>query len=158
MPEDRLYFFQFPSPFPQFVSRKAAAMDVDVVPDATKKVSFAPDVKPELTPASSRTASVVPSEVEATKAVPLDGVIGRLEVYKSGAVKIRLADGILLDVCCYIVFTGRCLFSYFLIRSNPRRNHPFCSKLSFSIKKTKNFPFWAKSISNLWYHPTLMLF
>jgi DNA-directed RNA polymerase III subunit RPC4 len=66
--------------------------------DATgKKVSFAPDAKPDIASLSSRTPSVVPSE-EAKEAAPIDGVIGQLEVYKSGAVKIRLANGILLDV------------------------------------------------------------
>ncbi|KAH9479588.1 hypothetical protein JR316_0008183 [Psilocybe cubensis] len=101
MREERLYFFQFPSPFPDFSSKKEAAMEVDPSPPvsdaAGKKVSFAADVKPDITPGSSRTASVVPSEVESVKAPPLDGVIGQLEIYKSGAVKIRLANGILLD-------------------------------------------------------------
>lgn len=28
----------------------------------------------------------------------IDGIIGRLEIYQSGAVRMRLANGILLDV------------------------------------------------------------
>ncbi|KAF5316387.1 hypothetical protein D9619_006187 [Psilocybe cf. subviscida] len=101
--EDRLFFFQFPAPFPKFMSKNVAAMDVDTAAlapagdAAGKKVSFAADVKPDVASLSSRTPSVVPSE-EAKEAVPVDGVIGQLEVYKSGAVKIRLANGILLDV------------------------------------------------------------
>lgn len=152
MREDRLYFFQFPSPFPEFSSKKEAAMEVDPVPvpDATgKKVSFAADVKPDITPGSSRTASVVPSEVESAKAAPLDGVIGQLEVYKSGAVKIRLANGILLDVCP-VLFTNwnGPLQSYF--RSMPRPSPLFCNKLYTSIRQRNNSLFWGKSTSNLW--------
>lgn len=29
---------------------------------------------------------------------PIDGIIGQLEIYRSGVVKMRLANGILLDV------------------------------------------------------------
>ncbi|KAF9473363.1 hypothetical protein BDN70DRAFT_908885 [Pholiota conissans] len=104
--EDRLYFFQFPSPFPKFaykndspVASSSNAMDVDpTAAGVPKKVSFAPDAKADVATAvsGSRTPSTVPSEVE--PAQPLDGVIGQLEVYRSGAVKIRLANGILLDV------------------------------------------------------------
>ncbi|KAF8957445.1 RNA polymerase III RPC4-domain-containing protein [Flammula alnicola] len=96
MREERLYFFQFPAPFPEFSSKNATAMDIDPGPEITgKKVSFAADVKQD-TATSSTTPSTVPSEPN--KAEPIDGVIGQLEVYKSGAVKIRLANGILLDV------------------------------------------------------------
>jgi len=74
-------------------------MDVDPLPDPTaKKVSFAADVKSDIdaVSASSRTASTAPSETK--KPEPVDGLIGQLEVYRSGAVKIRLANNILLDV------------------------------------------------------------
>lgn len=102
MLEDRLYFFQFPSPFPKFSYKEPPAMDVDIEPlsvvpessTSSKKVSFAADVKPDITP--SRTPSTVPCEPKQEQ--PLDGIIGQLEVYRSGAVKIRLANGILLDV------------------------------------------------------------
>jgi len=43
-----------------------------------------------------------PSAEDAAKDKPpahVDGVIGQLEIYQSGAVKMRLANGILLDVC-----------------------------------------------------------
>ncbi|PPQ65472.1 hypothetical protein CVT26_000112 [Gymnopilus dilepis] len=99
--EERLYFFQFPSPFPTFMAKETAAMDVDQAPVAPeKKVSFAPDVKPGASTESSRTPSVVPSEPSASS--PVDGVIGQLEVYKSGVVKMRLANGILLDQAVYL--------------------------------------------------------
>lgn len=78
-------------------------MDVDVVEPAivleastsAKKVSFAADVKPDIA-SDSRTPSTVPSEPKQEQ--PLDGIVGQLEVYRSGAVKIRLGNGILLDV------------------------------------------------------------
>ena len=61
---------------------------------AVKKVSFAADLD---TPTQSTSATPAPSEP--LKPEPIDGVIGQLEVYRSGAVKMRLANGILLDVC-----------------------------------------------------------
>lgn len=81
--------------------------------DATgKKVSFGPDVKPPApeTPASSRAASAVPppEPVEEAANEVLDGVVGHLNVYKSGAVKLVLGDGIVLDVRhpnCYVSAT-----------------------------------------------------
>ncbi|KXN89398.1 DNA-directed RNA polymerase III subunit rpc4, partial [Leucoagaricus sp. SymC.cos] len=101
--EDRLYFFQFPAPFPKFTKPNADSSPIDLVESgeqvqaesSTKKVSFAPDTKPALTPASSRPSTTPP---EPAKEELVDGVIGQLEVYKSGVVKIRLANGILLDV------------------------------------------------------------
>ena len=53
-----------------------------------KKVTFAEDVKPAAT-----------ENVEAEQGpVPVDGVIGQLEIHRSGAVKMRLANGIVMDV------------------------------------------------------------
>ncbi|RXW14681.1 hypothetical protein EST38_g11179 [Candolleomyces aberdarensis] len=97
--EDRLYLFQFPSPFPTFLPNIKPSDNEDIeMTDSTKKVSFGPDVKPpvEATPATSRTASTVPSEIPRPE--PLNGVIGHLEVYRSGIVKIRLGNDIVLDV------------------------------------------------------------
>ena len=44
-----------------------------------------------------------PSTIDGTKkeekpAVPVDGIIGQLEIHQSGVVKMRLENGILLDV------------------------------------------------------------
>ncbi|KAG5641980.1 hypothetical protein DXG03_003833 [Asterophora parasitica] len=91
--EERLYFFQFPSPFPSFVSQgdsSAPDEDVSMAEPATKKVAFAGNVKVEV--GASGTAA------EAEIQPKVDGVIGKLEVYRSGAVKMRLAKGIVLDV------------------------------------------------------------
>jgi DNA-directed RNA polymerase III subunit RPC4 len=109
MAEDRLYFFQFPEPFPTFVAQHSApthgptehgdktAPSENAPPDSVtgKKVSFTQDTKP---PAA--TAPQEPETATTTTPAPakVDGVIGHLEVYASGAAKIRLANGILLDV------------------------------------------------------------
>ncbi|EEB87118.1 hypothetical protein MPER_15665 [Moniliophthora perniciosa FA553] len=68
-------------------------MDVDMAPASSgaKRVSFAADVKQD--------SPSQPSTEQKTQSLPaLDGVIGKLEVYRSGAVKMRLANGILLDI------------------------------------------------------------
>ena len=65
--------------------------------EKTKKVvTFAPDVKPPASMAS--TPSVDGVKNEELSSIPIDGVIGRLEIHQSGAVKMRLENGILLDV------------------------------------------------------------
>jgi hypothetical protein len=93
--EERLYFFQLPSPFPTFLSPTASnlASPIDDIEVTGKKVAFAKDVKSE--PGVSKRVEAQKEE-EAPK---VDGVIGQLEIYRSGAVKMRLANGILLDVC-----------------------------------------------------------
>lgn len=104
MPQDRLYFFQFPEPFPTFVplgtaptipqttGDKNAAETGDSTDSGEKKVSFAEDTK---LPAAA--ASIEPGTGNPTSS-KIDGIIGHLEVYESGAVKMRLSNGILLDV------------------------------------------------------------
>ncbi|KAF8324322.1 RNA polymerase III RPC4-domain-containing protein [Cantharellus anzutake] len=120
-PEDTpLYFFQFPSPFPAFIPppvpkspkdadvKEFESMDVDApvdgssapqngeemksaidqVPPRKKSVSFAPETKP---PAPSPAAST-------TEESPLDGVIGELLIYRSGIVKMKLGNGMVMDV------------------------------------------------------------
>ena len=62
----------------------------DQIPEVGgKKVSFTADTK--LDPSSS-----LPSEPK--KVERIAGIIGQLEIYRSGAVKIRLANDILLNV------------------------------------------------------------
>jgi DNA-directed RNA polymerase III subunit RPC4 len=65
----------------------------DNVPTSeTKHVSFSADTKPP---------AAVPEDVDKEKPpAHVDGVIGQLEIYQSGAVKMRLANSILLDVSC----------------------------------------------------------
>lgn len=94
MREEKLYLFQFPTPFPTFSSKMTNIPASDQMPEVGgKKVSFTADTK--LDPSSSL-PSVAPSEPK--KVEPIAGVIGQLEIYRSGAVKIRLANDILLNV------------------------------------------------------------
>ncbi|KAJ6591743.1 RNA polymerase III RPC4-domain-containing protein [Mycena vulgaris] len=101
--EERLYFFQFPSPFPTFFPPPAAVPETvpEVADPSVKRVSFADDVKPGSLPGSSRGSMAPPETPVAGKAEEtpvIDGIIGSLEVYRSGVVKMRLQNGILLDV------------------------------------------------------------
>ncbi|TFY53925.1 hypothetical protein EVJ58_g9171 [Rhodofomes roseus] len=102
--QERLYFFQFPSPFPTFVSpsaQAAAAASTEQDPAAPgaaevggdRKVTFAPDTKP---PAPAQ--GTKPGERAKEADQKIDGLVGQLEVYASGAVKMRLANGIVMDV------------------------------------------------------------
>ena len=76
----------------------SSPMDVDHVPEiGAKKVSFAPDVKLDPIEIPKRNAAGDSQKIET-----VDGVVGQLEIYKSGVVKIRLTNGILLDVCVFI--------------------------------------------------------
>ncbi|KAI0820807.1 RNA polymerase III RPC4-domain-containing protein [Trametes gibbosa] len=98
--QERLYFFQFPNPFPVFCSpqgKPAESKSKEKVNDGgdetSKKVTFADDTKP---PAAAG-VSALPSE-KSDEQPKLDGVVGQLEIYESGTVKLRLGNGILLDV------------------------------------------------------------
>jgi DNA-directed RNA polymerase III subunit RPC4 len=70
---------------------------------APKKVKFAADAKP---PGSESTSTPPPPHPAPDQAAPdvsdetqeIHGVIGQLEIYRSGTVKMRLENGILLDV------------------------------------------------------------
>jgi DNA-directed RNA polymerase III subunit RPC4 len=113
--QERLYFFQFPAPFPAFFPvhqtepRHSAELDqmaVDTpVGTPIRRVSFAADVKPPAPLPSPTLYSQTPSaNAPGTGAVTkedeskVDGVIGQLQVYRSGAVKMLLSNGIVLDV------------------------------------------------------------
>nr|GAT42976.1 predicted protein [Mycena chlorophos] len=93
--EEKLYFFQFPSPFPTFTSLTPPAPEPEAPETTGKRVSFADGVK---LGAPAPAATPTPAPEAPTKPPVLDGIIGDLEVYRSGAVKMRLQNGILLDV------------------------------------------------------------
>jgi len=94
MREEKLYLFHFPTPFPTFSSKMTNVPASDRIPEVgEKKVSFTADTKID---AGSSLSSVAPSESK--KVEHISGVIGQLEIYRSGAVKIRLANDILLNV------------------------------------------------------------
>jgi len=112
MREESLYFFQFPSPFPTFLPPAAAVPETvpEVVDPSIKRVTFADDVKPGSLPGSSRGSMAPPEDPVAVKpeeSSVTDGIIGSLEVYRSGAVKMRLQNGILLDVIGFFLSTAR---------------------------------------------------
>jgi len=117
--QEHIYLFQFPTPFPTFLPPPVAPptpMPVDAPaepPSSSKHVSFAADVKPSSTPSSAR-VSVVPEVVLAEKP-RIDGVIGRLEVYENGEVRMVLGDGIVLDVrnASFFPFTLSCQLKSF---------------------------------------------
>lgn len=67
--------------------------------DIPKKVTFA---TPDDLGSGTATPTTKPEDSTAEKVPgpPVDGIIGQLELYRNGAVKMRLANGILLDVSC----------------------------------------------------------
>lgn len=107
--QERLYLFQFPEPFFTFVksttSHSATSMDVDT-PDSRsletkqRRVSFADDVKPPAPITASTSAATADGDDPSAQqdSPKVDGIIGQLEVYRSGAVKMRLGNDILLNV------------------------------------------------------------
>ncbi|PFH46878.1 hypothetical protein AMATHDRAFT_68867 [Amanita thiersii Skay4041] len=96
--DEKIFLFKFPSPFPVFLS--ASEFVTDPGPDTQKKVTF-------LTPAmiheentASISATITPNErdIGLLTSNKLDGSIGRLEIHRSGAIKIRLANDLLFNV------------------------------------------------------------
>jgi DNA-directed RNA polymerase III subunit RPC4 len=76
-------------------------MDANASP---KKVTFTADVKPTDAGSTSTTSSRHVSAAPEASAAPeqenvkIDGIIGQLEIYQSGKVKMRFENGFLLDV------------------------------------------------------------
>ncbi|PCH44215.1 hypothetical protein WOLCODRAFT_77085 [Wolfiporia cocos MD-104 SS10] len=101
--QERLYFFQFPEPFPTFVSNATAPSEPTSAKEegGARKVTFAEDTKPPAAngvPAAGPSGSQADPDSAVKEDPKVDGVIGQLEIYESGAVKMRLGNGILLDV------------------------------------------------------------
>lgn len=75
-----------------------------------KKVKFAEDTKPpasgESTPRAVTSGTTTPQvKTEGAEDEPkISGLVGQLEVYQSGAVKIRFGNGILFDVRIIVFF------------------------------------------------------
>lgn len=103
---EKLYFFQFPSPFPTFAPAQDDIIDVDApeTPETGQKspeskgkakaVSWAAGVKKEEEDDKSR----VRDNSKNPHASQIDGVIGQMEMYSNGEVKIRLGEGVLMTV------------------------------------------------------------
>ncbi|KAM5533857.1 hypothetical protein V8D89_012520 [Ganoderma adspersum] len=105
--QERLYFFQFPEPFPVFQSRHAqqgadvkgkGTAETGTGEDLTKKVTFAEDTKPPATGASDADGQAAADKDKVEEPSTVDGVIGQLEIYESGVVKMRMRNGIVMDV------------------------------------------------------------
>lgn len=103
--EDKIYFFQFPPRIPTFISPLSMITEPSVptvdkgkgkAVDAPKKVTFA--IQDGLG-SGATTPTTKPEDATTEKAPesPVDGIIGQLELYRSGVIKMRLANGILLD-------------------------------------------------------------
>jgi hypothetical protein len=89
----RLYLFQFPTPFPTFTAPGAAAVATpksEPSGEGDRRVAFAGDTKPG---GAAAAAEPAPKEPSADRPVPLDGVIGELEIRRSGAATMRLGGG-----------------------------------------------------------------
>ena len=78
----------------------------DSTADKGKKVSFAEDVKPPGPNGSHDTQAKQSAAQEKgssnSAAERVDGIIGQLEVHQSGMVKMRLNNGMLMDVSLFI--------------------------------------------------------
>ena len=115
---DRLFFFQFPEPFPTFVSKsksdsiQTALETSEATPTATtkdkgkgvdreRKVSFAEDTKP---PGPSGPSTNGAADTESKEDQKVEGLAGQLEIYASGAVKMRMGNGIVYDVSLTLNF------------------------------------------------------
>lgn len=81
---------------------KGKAEDVADDSSGPKKVKFAEDTKPPGSGASTPQASgaaTPQAKKELSEDEPkISGVVGQLEIYESGTVKMRLGNGILFDV------------------------------------------------------------
>lgn len=86
-PSSKLYLFQFPKLFPNYITKEP----VDLTQDNK------PDIKPDLKPTDAELrASNGPGRKK--KAVVPQGRIGSLVVMKSGKVKVVMGDDIVMNV------------------------------------------------------------
>ncbi|KAG9126279.1 hypothetical protein FRC07_004131 [Ceratobasidium sp. 392] len=105
--QNRLYYFQFPRPFPTFelpTTETQGPIDVDMadtpgpssVQKGKQKVSFADSTKGQSLSDDEGTQPKVKAEEDSEK--PPGGIIGQLEIYRSGLIKMRLGNGIVMEV------------------------------------------------------------
>ncbi|KAG9087937.1 hypothetical protein FRC06_002300 [Ceratobasidium sp. 370] len=106
--QNRLYYFQFPRPFPTFEPPTVdtqSPIDVDMAdaPESSssqkgkQKVSFADSTKGQsLSDDEGDNQPRIKAEEDSEK--PSGGIIGQLEIYRSGLIKMRLGDGVVMEV------------------------------------------------------------
>lgn len=83
----------------------------------------------------------------------VDGVVGQLEVYESGAVKMRLANGIVMDVR-KAYKTLKLVLKNILRRSLPPHSHHSYNTLSTLTPQKSVCACSARSIAGLLYRQT----
>ncbi|CAE6436449.1 unnamed protein product [Rhizoctonia solani] len=98
----KLYYFQFPRPFPSFEPPPKEPEDIEMAdPGSTstskgkQKVTFAEDTLSE-----DEDTNTEPKKLKAEEETsrPSGGKIGQLEIYRSGLVKMKLGNGIAMEV------------------------------------------------------------
>jgi DNA-directed RNA polymerase III subunit RPC4 len=92
-PRTRVYLFQFPAPFPTFVQPAPVEKPRPESPRG-KRVTFAEDVKE----VREEKSTIGHAKKEREDPGPLEGIIGRLEILASGAVRMRLGNDMVFDV------------------------------------------------------------
>ncbi|KAG8744606.1 hypothetical protein FRC10_009831 [Ceratobasidium sp. 414] len=104
--QNRLYYFQFPRPFPTFelpIIGTQGPIDVDTAdtPGSSsgqkgkRNVSFAESTNGQ---SLSDEDDNQPSVKTENSGKPSGGIIGQLEIHRSGLIKMRLGDGIVMEV------------------------------------------------------------
>jgi hypothetical protein len=124
----------------------------------SQKASFALDVD---VPTGSSGEAPEDAQKDKDKDAPdpkLDGIIGRLEIYRSGVVKMRIGNDIVLDVSTDLFELPPCrsLLIVLLFRSQQRPSRLSCNTRSTSTCLTSGSTFSAKSTSALSSPLTLM--
>jgi DNA-directed RNA polymerase III subunit RPC4 len=95
---EQLFSFQFPAPSPEFSLGPfwTAQSSADLEAASTRKVTFAAGISTQ--PVMSSSGAIKHSDSEVKDSDSVDGVIGQLELYRNGIAKLRLANGVLLEV------------------------------------------------------------
>lgn len=92
-----------------------------------KKVKFAEDTKPPASGASTPSGATTPQvkKEPAEDEAKISGMVGQMEIYESGTVKMRLGNGILLDVRVNCSHSSDQLFTTVIyFRLQPPHNRP----------------------------------
>lgn len=93
-PSNKLYIFQFPNLFPQFVPTGPVDLTAGGQTEDVK-----PDIKPTATQLKSANGLAGSKKGKAPAKPPPEGRIGTLICTKKGRVKMVLGEGIVMDVC-----------------------------------------------------------
>lgn len=110
-------------------------------------MTFAPDVKPDpsgsVTPVDKTPVDLTEDDGLPKPPTHLDGIIGQLEIYRSGAVKMRLKNGILLDVSVARMYRDFAL-NWDLRRSTQQLSLPSFNKQPTWMPNRNSLSCWEK--------------